>query len=83
MSALRSARWTRLGNSLAVGFAAAAALLLVGCGERPQVVNYKQGKYQGKPDQPAWDSAKFNGDRTAYELAIKQRAQTQNEYKRM
>jgi hypothetical protein len=59
-----------------------AALLLGGCGERPQVIQYKQGKYQGKPDQPAWDSARFNGNRTEYELAIKQRAQNQNEYNR-
>ena len=34
-------------------FAVAAALVLAGCGERPQVINYKQGKYQGKPDTPA------------------------------
>jgi hypothetical protein len=61
----------------------AFALGLAGCGERPQVIQYKQGKYQGKPDQPAWDSAKFNGDRTAWELAIKQRNQNQNEYNRI
>jgi hypothetical protein len=61
---------------------AVAAMLLGGCGERPQVIQYKQGKYQGKPDQPAWDSARFNGNRTEYELAIKQRAQNQNEYNR-
>ena len=48
--------------ALAVGVR--AALLLAGCGERPQVIKYKQGTYQGKPDKPAWDSAKFNGDRT-------------------
>ena len=61
----------------------ALVLGLAACGERPQVIQYKQGKYQGKPDQPAWDSAKFNGDRTAWELAIKQRNQNQNEYKRI
>ena len=61
----------------------AFAIGLAACGERPQVIDYKQGKYQGKPDQPAWDSAKFNGDRTAWELAIKQRNQNQNEYKRI
>jgi hypothetical protein len=64
-------------------FAAAAALLLGACGEKPQVIQYKQGKYQGKPDQPAWDSAKFNGDRAAWDVAIKQRNQNQNEYKRI
>jgi hypothetical protein len=83
MSARGVGRWSRLTDALAVGISAAAALLLVGCGERPQVINYKQGTYQGKPDQPAWDSAKFKGDRTAYDLAIKQRNQSQNEYKRM
>ena len=61
----------------------ALVLGLAACGERPQVIEYKQGKYQGKPDQPSWDSAKFNGDRTAWELAIKQRNQNQNEYNRI
>ena len=62
--------------------AGAAALLLAACGERPQVIEYKQGQYQGKQDKPAWDGAKFNGDRAAYEAAIKQRNQSQNEYRR-
>ncbi len=68
-------------GALTVGMA--ATVLLAGCGERPQVINYKQGTYQGKPDTPAWDSARFNGNRTEYELAIKQRNQNQNDYKRM
>jgi hypothetical protein len=33
--------------------AAFAAAGLAACGEQPQVVVYKQGAYQGKPDQPA------------------------------
>ena len=72
------------GNSLAGGLAVGmvAAVLLAGCGERPQVISYKQGTYQGKADEPAWNSAKFNGNRTDYERAIKQRGQTQNEYNR-
>jgi hypothetical protein len=57
------------------------ALGLAGCGERPQVIEYKQGKYQGKPDEPPY-SAKFNGNQNEWELAIKQRNQNQNEYKR-
>ena len=60
----------------------AIAFGLAACGERPQVVDYKQGTYQGKPDQPPWDSAKFNGNQNDWELAIKQRNQNQNEYKR-
>ena len=71
-----------IGRVLFIIAGIAFALGLAACGERPQVIQYKQGKYQGKPDQPAWDSAKFNGDRTAWELAIKQRNQNQNEYKR-
>jgi hypothetical protein len=68
--------------------AAAAALLvgllfnLAGCSERPQVVNYKQGTYQGKPDTPPYQNAPFNGDKAAWERAVATRAQAQNEYKR-
>ena len=69
--------------ALLAAFAGASAFLLAACGEKPQVIEYKQGKYQGKPDQPAWDSAKFNGNRSEWDLAIKQRNQNQNEYKRI
>ena len=65
-----------------VTLAAAAALALTACGERPQVINYKQGTYQGKPDQQPWSNAPFNGDQKTWELALKDRAQSQNEYKR-
>jgi len=60
----------------------AVLLGLAGCGERPQVVNYKQGTYQGKPDTPPYQNPPFNGDRAAWERAIATRAQNQNEYKR-
>lgn len=62
--------------------AIAVAGVVAGCGERPQVIEYKQGQYQGKPDQRPWDAAQFKGDQRAWELALKDRAQTQNEYKR-
>ena len=62
--------------------ALAFAAILAGCGERPQDINYKQGVYQGKPDARPWDSAPFKGDQKAWELALKDRAQAQNEYKR-
>ena len=65
---------------------AAAALLvlgLAGCGERPQVINYKQGKYQGKPDTPAFANAPFNGNRQQWENEIDTRAHYQNEYVRL
>jgi hypothetical protein len=62
---------------------AVVALLVAGCGERPQVVNYKQGKYQGKPDTPAYASAPYNGNRQQWDNAIDTRAQHQNEYVRL
>jgi len=62
----------------------AGALLLgiAGCSERSQVVNYKQGTYQGKPDTPPYAGPPYNGDRAAWERAMAVRAQGQNEYKR-
>ena len=59
------------------------ALCLAACGERPQVVNYKQGTYQGKPDTPPYKGAPFNGDKAQWERALETRAQSQNEYKRI
>ena len=66
--------------------AAVAAVVgagLAGCGERPQVVQYKQGKYQGKPDQPAYAAAPWNGNKQEWEQALATRNQSQNEYKRI
>jgi hypothetical protein len=65
--------------ALAAGLSLAA---LAACGERPQVVTYKQGTYQGKPDTPPYQNAPFNGDKAAWDRAIASRAQNQNEYKR-
>ena len=62
---------------------AAAALALAGCGERPQVINYKQGTYQGKPDTPAYKNAPFNGNKQQWDNAIDTRMQGQNEYARI
>ena len=56
---------------------------IAGCGERPQVVNYKQGKYQGKPDTTAYSSAPWNGNKQEWEQALATRNQNQNEYKRI
>jgi len=70
-----------------------AAFALVACGEKEQVVLYKQGKYQGKPDTRAWDNEPpvadllggkwTKGDRTSWEEAVKQRQLAQNEYQRI
>ena len=67
---------------VAAAVGAAFAVLLAGCGERPQVIEYKQGKYQGRPDSQPYDSATFKGDKAEWERAIKTRNQNQNEYKR-
>lgn len=66
-----------------------AALMLAGCGEnppygdRPQVIFYEQGEYQGKPDDLPWENERFNGDKMAWIQAIKTRQQRQNEYQRI
>ena len=61
----------------------AVAIVIGGCGERPQVINYKQGKYQGKPDTPPYSAAPFNGNKEQWENAVNNRAQAQNEYVRL
>ncbi|MFO1283182.1 MAG: hypothetical protein U1F51_12115 [Burkholderiales bacterium] len=67
---------------LALALTAAAAFALAGCGERPQVVQYKQGTYQGKPDQPPYAAAPYDGNKQKWESDIRTRSQNQNEYKR-
>jgi len=71
-----------IGRASLVAVAVAFAIGLPGCGERPQVVQYKQGKYQGKPDAKPYDGAPYNGNKAEWERAIKMRNQNQNEYKR-
>jgi len=66
---------------LATGVAAAFAL--AACGERPQVIEYKQGTYQGKADQPPFAGAPWNGNKAEWDVAMKTRAQNQNEYVRI
>ena len=72
-----------------LGLLLAAALMLGACGEKEQVVVYKQGKYQGKPDNRSWDNdpplaelrgGKWTkGDRNSWEEQIKQRQLAQHE----
>ena len=59
------------------------AIGLAACGERPQVIEYKQGTYQGKPDQPPFALAPWNGNKTEWDVAIRTRNQYQIEYKRI
>jgi hypothetical protein len=65
-----------------VALAAVVALGLAGCGERPQEMVQKTGKYQGKPDTAPWDSPEFGGKQAEWERAIQARTQNQNEYTR-
>jgi hypothetical protein len=58
------------------------AAAVAGCGEKPNVTLYKQGQYQGKPDNVPWQSAPFNDNRVEWEKAIKARTAGQNEYPR-
>jgi hypothetical protein len=80
-------------RTLALAAATAVAVAgLAGCGERDQVVVYKQGKYQGKPDSKPWDNdpkaslyttTNWNkGDQKGWENAVKARNLAQNEYMR-
>jgi hypothetical protein len=74
------------------GIALLVACGLGACGERDQVVVYKQGKYQGKQDSQPWDNdpsqslyttSKWNkGDKSGWETAVKTRNLSQNEYTR-
>ena len=67
-----------------VAFVSAAALAgLSACGEKPNVTVYKQGQYQGKPDNQPWQSAPFNNNQTEWEKSIKARNNAQNEYLRV
>ena len=43
----------RIAVALAIVFASG---LLAGCGERAQVIAYKSGKYQGKPDGKPYEN---------------------------
>ena len=56
-----------------------AAMGLAACNEIPQDA---AKPYAGKEDTKAYAGDKFKGDKAAYEKALAQRAQTQNEYLR-
>ena len=57
-------------------------LSLAACGEFSQVASYKPGNYQGKSDTRPWEAGQFAGNKQAWEAALANRAQSQNEYKR-
>jgi hypothetical protein len=70
-------------RTLLVLLAAGLAVGLAGCGEREQVVVYKQGTYQGKRDMAPYAGAPWNGNRDEWVNAVRTRNQAQNEYKRI
>jgi len=69
----------------------ASLATVAGCGEREQVVVYKDGKYQGKPDARPWDNAppanasagSKQEDHTSWENQIRTRSAGQNENRRI
>lgn len=71
-----------------IGIAIAAA---TGCGEKPQTVSYKDGRYRGKPDTRPWDNSPLSygspdwkkGDEQTWDDGVRQRTLTQNEYGRI
>jgi len=77
----------------AVLLVALAAFGLVACSEKAQVAEFKQGKYQGKPDNQSWANDPLppdfrggtwtKGDRVSWEESIKQRQLAQHEYRRI
>ena len=72
-----------IARAFGLGLLAAGALVLTGCGEKPAVTVYKQGTYQGKPDNLPWQSQPFNNNKDEWEKAIKARNTRQNEYLRV
>ena len=58
-------------------------IIVAGCGETKEVIVYKPGQYQGKPDTRPWDGEQFNGDKAEWERTVNQRAVGQNEYVRI
>ena len=71
------------GRGLTVAALTALALLASACGEKPNVTVYRQGSYQGKPDNLPWQSAPYNNNQVEWEKAIKARNNAQNEYLRI
>ncbi len=68
---------------IALPLALAFSFSLTGCGETPQTVSVKPGQSAAKPDDKPYQNAPFNGDRAAWERALRARADNQNDYKRL
>ena len=77
-------------RTIAIAAAAAAALLLGACGEKPQEVSQKRPGTTVTRDTRPWDGDRLafeestfkRGDKASWENALKTRQQGQNEYTR-
>ena len=67
----------------AIALAAVSLVAVAACGEKPTVTVYKQGTYQGKPDNQPWESSPFNGNHEEWEKTMRARSNSQNENVRM
>lgn len=68
-------------SSLMLAAATVAVFVLTGCNEINQQEK-TQKVYAGKMDEKPFDGQQFGADRTKWEVALKQRGQSQNEYLR-
>ena len=59
------------------------AMLLSACGERPQVIVYRQGVFQGTADTHPSQNPPWNGDHQAWRNDLRARGLKQNEYTRV
>ena len=66
---------------VAIGALLAFGLPVAASGRRSS--STRQGQYQGKPNQKAYDTAPWNGNKRDWEVALATRNQNQNEYKRI
>jgi len=68
-------------NTVRIALLLLAAAGLAGCGEKPQVASYEEGRYQGKTDtRPGTPPPSRATSRPG--RGLRQRAQKQNEYQR-
>ncbi len=58
------------------------AIGLASCGEAPQDVAHKSGKYAGKTDAKPYEEGPNKATREEWERSLRARADNQNEYKR-
>jgi hypothetical protein len=68
-------------NTLKYAIAAALVVMLTGCLEVKQFPGWANGHYAGKPDNRV-AHASFHNDKLAWNAAILDRNQRQNEYNR-